>query len=190
MTLEVELGDMVGISIQTDAWANAIPDAIAAGEFDAAVHAGEVIGEVVRGTFPQGKGDLAESFLPPTMVDRGGRQVPVAASDLPYARIQDQGGDIEPTRAQYLTIPLTAEARSRRARDWPEGDLTFITSKQGNKLLVKIIGGQKKIDPQYLLRKRVTLKGTGYLEEAAERAAPGVGEIMADALENALEAAG
>lgn len=82
-------------------------------------------------------------------------------STSPYARIQEEGGTIRPKRKQYLTVPLTAKARARRARNFPG---LFVVGKASKKILATKVG--RRIQPQYALKKSVRLKGKRYIERS------------------------
>lgn len=123
------------------------------------------------------RGRLAESFKP-TLQHRGKQVVSYGTlSKSRYAHIQDQGGTIRPVRRKFLTIPLTAEARSKSALDY--GDTLFGPAKIfGTLLLFKRVGRSNDvIRPQYILRTSVTIKAKGYLETALRRATPKIKNI-------------
>lgn len=81
-------------------------------------------------------------------------------SDSPYARKQEEGGEIRPVRAQFLTIPLEAAktpagvARGP-ARSFPN---TFITTCSLSGALMIWQEGEPDV-PLFLLVRRVVLKG-------------------------------
>lgn len=150
-----------------------------------------VAGEIrkkIRDRHAGGRSVMANSYNV-VLVNSNGEIVGVEVmSTLPYAGIQNYGGVIKPKRGKYLTIPLTGAAKRRGAREWT--DLVFITSKKGNKLLAtvkKARGNRKdKITPQYLLAKKSTIKGSGYLEAAADVAAPVVAAALANYVDLAI----
>jgi len=152
----------------------------------AANHAG---GEIARQVFAKhggGKGTLARSFLPAAFVDVPGSIAAGAFSDLVYAEVQDQGGTIRPKSGKNLAIPLTPQARNRWPRDW--GDkLFFLKSKNGKGLLAERVGNGKKLKVQYVLQPQVTITGSGYIRAAAAVAAPVIGEIIATAVDKAMD---
>lgn len=111
--------------------------------------------------------------------------VAVAGSKLIYAEIQDQGGEILPTR-RYLAVPvrLPRAMRGKWPRDWPSDALTLIRSRKGNLLLVEMqrrakSGGPRKrrrgkaprarFIVRYVLRERVRLRGVRYVAAALDR---------------------
>lgn len=85
-------------------------------------------------------------------------------SNAPYARVHEYGATIVPRSAKYLAIPLAAAktaagvSRWSSPRDFP-GELTFIKSKLGNKLLVKFVGKKKnkRMIPMFVLKDSVTI---------------------------------
>ena len=58
----------------------------------------------------------------------------VVASQFPYARIQQMGGEVEPVTAKCLAIPMIPALKRNGIwpRDWPKGELTFILIDKGN----------------------------------------------------------
>jgi len=87
-------------------------------------------------------------------------------TDVKYAKIQDEGGDIFPRTKQYLTIPFPGV--KGRAADY-KGHSFFIRTKSGNLLLVmenwkKVRGGENSrrggITPLFFLTKWVRLPPT------------------------------
>ena len=90
-------------------------------------------------------------------------------SPLPYAGIQQEGGDIGPG-PKLLAIPLAEAHRDRHPRDFP--GLVFFISKKGNKLLgIPQKGdGPPSIKPVFVLKEQVTIPAKGYLERAATAA--------------------
>jgi hypothetical protein len=81
-----------------------------------------------------------------------------------YGRIHEFGGMIYPKRAQFLTIPLTEEARATRPRQ--VAGVFFIESRKGNRLLVRRLadGG---IEPLWLLVDKVRMPARPYLRPTA-----------------------
>lgn len=80
----------------------------------------------------------------------------------PYARIHEEGGWITPKKAKHLAIPLQAAKTAAGVSRWTSprnfpGELTFIKSKLGNKLLVKFVGRgkRKRMIPMFVLKDSV-----------------------------------
>jgi len=151
---------------------NETPSAYAKSILLAANYAGKIIREEVI-NFHGGKGSksqLARSFLPAKFIGSPKALRAGALSTLVYADIQDRGGTIKSSRSNgMLAIPLQKGNEKRWPRDWPKDDLTLIKSKKGNLLLVTMSGKKGTIKPQYLLRKSVSITGSGYLKSAARR---------------------
>jgi len=86
----------------------------------AAVRMGDVVLEEIDSSidrrFRNRTGALSRSF--DADVIRGTRAFGVAiSSKAAYAAIQERGGVITPKTGPYLTVPLNAQARTRRAKD-------------------------------------------------------------------------
>lgn len=75
-------------------------------------------------------------------------------TDVKYAKIQDEGGDIVPRTKKFLTIPFPGV--KGRATDY-KGQSFFITSKAGN-LLLCMKKGKTGIRPLFLLTKHVRIQ--------------------------------
>ena len=80
-------------------------------------------------------------------------------TDMPHARIQDEGGIIRPKQARYLAIPMGT--RRGTPRKW--SDMVCIKAK-GNLFLIQ--KGTKNFF--YVLKKQVVLKGTGWWSDAVK----------------------
>jgi phage gpG-like protein len=119
-------------------------------------------------TFKGRTGGLARSFRAQMMYHDKDKAGAVVGSDLVYAAIQNDGGVIRPRATNYLAIPIGKMADKALA-PWPRtrNDLTLIKSKKGNLVLAKI-SKSGKIDPQYVLKPSVSIKGKHYLERALE----------------------
>lgn len=137
----------------------------------------------VRATFKNQSGALEESWVV-RFIREGGRQKPAAISESVYARIQNEGGTILPRIAKNLAIPLPGSGvqRGQGPRDFP--DLVFIKSKKGNKLLARVSKG--KIKPMFVLKDRVRLNGTGYLNRAVAAAGPEIEKLLERGIEIAI----
>lgn len=83
--------------------------------------------------------------------------ISAGGQDVPYARIQHEGGIIKPKNAKYLAIPITAKARLSYARNY-DGE-TFIAN---GMIFEKDEGG--KIHPIYALKKQVIIPPRPYME--------------------------
>lgn len=84
----------------------------------------------------------------------------VKTQSVPYANIQDKGGDIVPVNAQYLTIPFPGvQGRAKNFKD-----AFVIKLKTGNLALVQS-DGNGGIIPLFTLVKRVHLQRTGWFSD-------------------------
>ena len=146
----------------------------------------DAIRSSVRQTFRNQSGALENSFSV-RFLSRGGANVAAVVSDSPYAVIQDEGGTILPRVRKHLAIPLPGAGvpRGKSPRDFPRGELTFITSKRGNKLLARVKKG--RIEPVFVLKRSVTLTGTDYLKRAAVMAAAPVSDVIERAITLTIE---
>ncbi len=97
----------------------------------------------------------------------------VVGSPVRYAAIHETGGEIRPTRAKALTIPIAEEAKRRSARDFPN---LFIWKRpgdegEGSAYLAQPTGdGGFKL--MYQLRSRVFIPARRYVSKAQEVAGP------------------
>ena len=105
-------------------------------------------------------------------------------SDVPYAKIQEEGGTISARNVTYLTIPLKAALNADgtpihdRARDWPN---TFVArSKAGNLIIFQKTLG--KIVPLYVLRTSVVIPARLGLRTTLESGVPYFVGRAADAI--------
>jgi hypothetical protein len=87
-------------------------------------------------------------------------------SNVIYAKVQDdkRNTTILPKTMQNLTVPVDRTVKGR-ARQY--NNTFVIRSKKGNLLLVKTVGKgkKKKIKPLFILKKQVTIKGTGFITD-------------------------
>lgn len=118
----------------------------------------------------QRTGGLARSYREEVKVT-GGQWLIGAYSDLVYARIQDEGGRIFPSRMQRLAIPLTRKAAIRWPRDWPRGKLF----RRGNALTER---RGKQLINHYALAKSVKITGKKYTERAKTTAMPQIAKLI------------
>ena len=119
-------------------------------------------------------GALARSWEATILEDQSGVLVGAGAfSDLPYAFIHETGGVIRPKRAKALAVPLTPEARKAGSpRNMP--NLSFMPRGKFPPLLIDYQG----FKTHFVLPKKVFIPGTGYITEAAEKAAPVMMDII------------
>lgn len=141
----------------------------------------------VRASFSSRTGALERSWEVRQETE-GGRQLPVAASDLPYARIQNEGGTILPLVSKNLAIPLPGSGvqRGQGPRQYA-GDLRWRPSKKADTSLLVDMSKKGRDGkpglPVFVLKKRVRLSGTGYLFRAIDKAGP----LIADRLDSDIQ---
>jgi len=123
-----------------------------------------------------------------TSLRAGGRLA--GRGDVVYARIQELGGVVRPTRAKWLAIPTdsvkTAAGASRYAspRDYPK-PLRFVFLLFGLAALVEDMpDGTMKA--RWWLKKKTTIRPKHYLRDAHQEAAKGLPERVAGAFRDAL----
>lgn len=81
-----------------------------------------------------------------------------------YAAANEFGATITPKNTAYLALPLNAEAKERRPRDFdlvpvfPAGGTPYLAMKQG-----------KSLKPYYLLLKKVTIPERSFLRSAFDK---------------------
>lgn len=119
--------------------------------------------------------------------------------DVRYAVLQEDGGTVVPSgnrpgmkegHTPHLAIPLAA-AKTRAGvskyaspRDIP--GLFVIKSKAGNLLLVRKIGKKGKIQPMFVLKQSVTIKGKHYMRDALTAMSEAAPEVINKAVDTAL----
>ena len=110
--------------------------------------------------------------------------------DVRYAALQEYGGTVVPVNAQYLAIPLAAAktragvSRYASPRDVP--GLFIIKSKAGNLLLVRRKGKKNKLEPMFVLKKSVTIRGKHYMRDALTAMSDAAPEVINKAVDTAL----
>lgn len=160
----------------TEELAKKIPQGISKSMLLAAeIAAGEIRSSIYT-TFKNIKGGLARSFKTAMLSSKSlGVFRSGAISDLVYAGIQEEGGEILPKR-KYLAQPISYRAKQNAIwpRDVPKKSLYTFISEKGNLIL------SNGDDLAWVLRKSVTLKPKRYLEKAAKKAADPIAEIIAD----------
>lgn len=107
-----------------------------------------------RGTTLVNRGKLMRSIKYRT--DGNSVIISAGSATVPYARIHHEGGVIKPKNAKYLAIPITAQAKLYKPRDYP--GQTFIAK---GVIFLKVDGG--KPVPLYVLKKQVTIPARPYM---------------------------
>jgi phage gpG-like protein len=82
--------------------------------------------------------------------------ISAGGADVPYARIQHEGGIIRPKHAKFLAIPLTPAAKEHKPREYPGA--TFIRK---GIIFEKLESG--KVKALYALKKQVELPARPYM---------------------------
>ena len=118
-----------------------------------------------------------------------------AYSPLPYASIRETGGTIRPKGGRKaLAVPLTSKAKNTGSPLlWQSAKkLVYIPPKPGAgrkaagvfaiPIGSKSKEGKQKFSAQYMLRRFVKQKGSGYITKAAEKAGPAMDKLIGDAV--------
>ena len=113
-------------------------------------------------------GVLARSFLPPRFLKTTSGDLAAAAlSSVPYAGIHNVGGTVRPNEKKWLTIPIAAKARNRKATDFT--DAFFVQSRSRDTLFLMRPKSKKKnakLELLYVLKKSIYLRPTKYIDTA------------------------
>lgn len=152
-------------------------------------------GEIKRtiNTEMHGRGGLARSFRSRFVGGVGADVSAEAYSDLVYARIQEDGGVIRPKHRKALAVPLRSAKvpPGKWPRHFPRTGpqaLHLIPRRGESSLLAQVSGGRVK--PIFALVDSVAIKPRHYVARTAEKIAPEVQAIVADALGSALKSEG
>ncbi|MCK5611654.1 hypothetical protein KAR91_57820 [Candidatus Pacearchaeota archaeon] len=115
-----------------------------------------------------------------------------AKTQVPYARLQDEGGDIKPKNSKYLAIPLPKElsekyvfhggVQKKRPRSF-EHKPTFVAKSKAGNLIMFLIAkgkgkkprGKKRLDkivPLFVFKKEVTIPASNWFSDAVDSAFP------------------
>jgi Family of unknown function (DUF6441) len=114
--------------------------------------------------------DVVDSYPPSATV----------VSRLSYAQIQDQGGSIVPKRAKMLAIPVPGVPRGVRPREYP-GILHVEGSRKSRDL--RLVDAEGKT--RFLLRRRVVIIGTRYVDVAQKQLETSLPDIVASEISKA-----
>ena len=163
----------------------AVQDALEKGVLRAALEQEAVLRRVISDEFPSGRtGQLRRSFKARMLLKKKGKVSAGVFSSLVYAGIQDRGGVIKAKR-KFLAIPL----KRLPVGKWPRhfSDLFFIRSKKGNAILARQKGDG--IEPVFVLKRRVTLRGRDYIDKAKKKAEPAIREILEEFTQKKIDGA-
>lgn len=150
--------------------------------------------EVVRSTMARlakdPTGELARSWE--VAVGVSGSEVSGSVrSEVPYARIHNEGGTVRPRRGKYLAIPLRPPLpRGAGRRMMPRHDATPMRawrSRRGNLLLWDV--SRSPPQPRYLLRRETQIPATRYIDIAVEASTDDAHGAFVAVVEEALDRA-
>jgi phage gpG-like protein len=130
---------------------------------------GEISRQVVQRLTKRPRGGLARSWRTTIEVDRDDVRA-VVASNLPYARIQDQGGTVYPVRARSLAIPVEGPGGPRPGQG-PRlfgRPLEYRPARGGRGRLVEVrgTGARAREITRYILAPSVRIEGERYIDAA------------------------
>lgn len=155
-----------------------IIDATQRNMLQAAVLAAGAIRQEVFSSFRPGTSKLARSYTATLLEPKNKKLRSGALSDLVYARIQDEGGEIVPNKAKALSIPVSTQARTLgRSGVGPRGfptSLSLVWPRGRDRGF--LIDGSGTV--HYSLRKSVRIPGRGYLAEAKRAVEPDLVELF------------
>jgi hypothetical protein len=136
------------------------------------------------------KGGLARSWKEQLNEVSGDTLSVGAYSAMPYAQIQNEGGIIRAKR-KFLAIPLNGVPRGKWPRDYPRGELFRPMGRDGKPrtVLAMKTGQRGKLKILFALTPSVRIDATGYIDFAAESAAPKIEEIIGNLAQRAIEEA-
>ena len=179
-----------GVPAAAGAVASAMPAAIDEALLKAAQYLTGVIRKTILSTFHGRTGELARTWHE-VFIGRDGH-VSSAGTFSPsvYAEIQDQGGTIVPRTAKSLAIPIPGAPISvgQWPRDFPKGQLFQRKGKPG--VLFQRIGKGGSLQPMFVLKKSVTLRGKHYVDAALDAAADGMEKIVGAAVDSTVQLKG
>lgn len=156
------------------------------------VHKTEVIGRGIGpwgGVWSKRTGEASRSFH----IDYTRGELEGAyGSELQRIGVLEQGtqealgGPLRAKNAKYLAIPtpMAKVGKGRAVAPKDRNDLVFITSKAGNKLLVRPRGKAGGFDVMFVLRSQVTIPPHPTLPRAIQRTQPAADGYFLDAATN------
>lgn len=117
------------------------------------------------------RGEVLDGDAGPEMVLRAGEKT------VPYAPIQEEGGEVTPTRSRYLRVPLSAALTPAGVDRFPgplrqSGAGLFHVRKSAGRLF--LFRSDQPGPPWYKLVDRVEIRGKFYLRDAFQEAAEGL----------------
>lgn len=167
----------------------------------AQVIAGELTAAVMGKLAKDPTGDLARSQRPKLLVGEGPEVEAIAGSELPYAEVQDQGDPQHGINGgKKMAVPLSFGnvPRGKSPSDWGDKELMVLPRKGKDSLLVlaEVSGRGKlrpvlksdRIQPKYVLKDSVNIKGVHYVDAAAASSEPLVNDYVAGEIEEVIGA--
>lgn len=107
-----------------------------------------------------GKTLMDTSRLAMSITHDAGDDEVVVGTNVAYGPIHQFGGEIRPKKAKALTIPISEIAKGKRAREFAD---LFILKREGKAPLLVRRRGSDRIEPMYVLMKKVTLPPRPFL---------------------------
>jgi len=108
----------------------------------------------------------------------------IIGSNLPYARIHEFGGTIQPKKAKWLTIPTQFNLTERGIMRIPPRQVkgAFFVKVENNLIMFGESPVESGIVPMFVLKKRVDIPKRPYLTPGAEEKVDDVVDIFEDEL--------
>ena len=131
-------------------------------------------------------GALARSFSYVLVKSRGGEVGANIVSSSRYAGIHETGGTVK-AHGSALTIPISAEAKGKRARDF--GNRLFIVRKEGSAVLAEK-RGKNGIKVHFVLKKSAYITPKNYITKAADEVRDDVRDLLEEGTVSAIRSAG
>jgi hypothetical protein len=146
----------------------------------------------VRRRFVQRTGGLRKSFQIRIITRRaggptqlaGGSVTGIVGSDHPGANLLDEGGVVSAKRKAAMPVPLSEEAKQKKAAGMPDN---LVTIPPG--FLIEHIGEGEDIF-HFVLAKSVSVQGTNYFGEAIQRAESKIVDELGEGLRVAIQGRG
>lgn len=171
-----------------------IPEAVASGLNAAAARvSGEIVRSFRKSPKPPPPGGPPRSYTGALARSIGigaatpGRYKATVGTNLKYARVHELGGDIEPVRKKYLTIPLNKRAELIRRRFPDLSDLNGYFRRTRSGQLFLYIYSDVKSDPEkaiFRLVPRVRIPKRPFMAPGLRKATPAALRAMKTAMRN------
>jgi len=143
----------------------------------------------IKKTFHQHTGDFRRSIAIEPITVSGPNITGPVGTNLEFAEIQEEGGEIHAKRARNLTIPLEAFLTGKGSAKGSAHDVIAAPGNygyDGTFFSKGVLFGKKgdQVDPLFALKPSVTLPARPYAQPALDE----VGPVFEQRLESALEA--